>query len=92
MTRLVEACRSRCTRLFSTKDTATRGLGSGEHDEFDDLRLMLSNGFLPTDWVLRALVMCLRQGSSALQVVLKSVKGESTADRLGLVAKCIIGC
>ena len=36
MTRPVEVCRSRCTRLFSTKDTATKGSDSGDHDDFDD--------------------------------------------------------
>ena len=35
VTRPVGVCRSRCTRLFSTKDTATRASVSGDHDGHD---------------------------------------------------------
>ena len=38
VTRPAEASRSRCTRQFSTKATATRGSGSGETKTFQDHR------------------------------------------------------
>ena len=44
VTRPVGVCKSQCTRQFSTRDTATRGLGSGDdngdfedHDDDDDI-------------------------------------------------------